>query len=710
VSIGILLLAVVPRCLAGAIGSTIFSNPASSPSIVASTGGVVSITIQAADPVTIRTVSMQIRYPDGSETNTGLILTAGGAASGVWGAATGIARNFYRFDQYLTLIFSSQNANGQDSRSDPLTVILQGTGGAGPQLAFTALPFIGSTDPVSAITLGAIPTGTVFGMNILIPGLGWFTKPQCKATTAEPVVLSRDGSVTVAYATGGIDQLATIIVGYLFPADAVIPCLSGVDSVPSSFAAQAIAVTSVARTPPATLTFAGFNWTIKDPGIPVGPGNNYFIADNVFTDSQGLHLKLSQCQMAGAPTWCGSEVFANTPTGYGTYVFTLHGPLSTLGKNTVVGMFLFGDSSAFAHHEIDFEFWKKSSDSVSAQFTVQPASANPPHRFAIPAGLSTATVSIAWTPSEIVFSMWQGSSPASTASTLIEEWVYSRTSSLSDVPPNGDEEIHLNVWTQNPSNIDPTDAAEIVISNVSFMPYQPSILPFGIVSAASYEAGGVAPGEVLSIFGNNLGPLQPAQSQPSGSVGYPKILGTSQVFFDGVPAPLISASEGQINLIAPFEIGGQASTVIQVSNGGMLSDPVRLAANPSKPGIFTLDQSGHGPAAVINVDGSVNAPANPAVRGSSISIYGTGGGQTNPQSFTGQITSTGLFYLVGPVTVMFGEILGTVTYDGAAPLEIGGLFQMNVTIPANAPIGPTVPLIVVVGGWTSQINGSVAIQ
>jgi hypothetical protein len=35
-----------------------------------------------------------------------------------------------------------------------------------------------------------------------------------------------------------------------------------------------------------------------------------------------------------------------------------------LGKNTVVGVFLYSDSPAFAHHEIDFELWKQSSSRI----------------------------------------------------------------------------------------------------------------------------------------------------------------------------------------------------------------------------------------------------------------------------------------------------------------------------------------------------------
>ena len=692
-----------------AVGPSSFSNMSVSASPIGSDGGTVQIVAEVVDGTAIRSVSVQTRYPNGDETDTPLQLS-GNPTSGVWSAGVMIERNFSRFDQYLTLIFSSQNAAGAISRSDPFTVILEGTGNAAAQLAFTAVPNIGSSNPVSAITYGTDPSSTVFVMNIQVPGVGWFTKPHCGSVDADPVPLEADGSVTTPYATGGIDSLATTIIGYLFPASSELQCLFGSDSIPVSFASAAIAEASVTRAPSATLPFAGFNWTIKAPGVPVGPSNNYFSAGNVFTDSQGLHLKLAPCQAPNGVALCGGEVFVTKPTGYGTYTFTLSGPLSVLGDDTVVGLFLYGDSSGFAHHELDCEFWRQPSDNLSAQFTVQPYTSNPPHRFAIPDGLTTGSMSIAWTPSQIVFSMWQGNAPSATPSTLVAEWVYGRTSSFSDVPPNGDEEIHLNIWRQNPLSANLADAVEIIVNNASFTPSQPSVLPFGVTSAASYEAGGVAPGEILSIFGNYLGPNQPEKGQPGASGEYPTTTANSQVLFDGVAAPLLNAIDGQITVFAPFEIEGQAFTVVQVSRSGILSDPVRLAVSPFKPSVFTIDQSGSGSAAILNEDGSVNAPGNPAPPGSYVSIYGTGGGQTYPPSLTGQIMGEDLSALRVPVSVFFGGTPGIVTYAGAAPLEVGGLFQVNVNIPASAPTGPAVPLLLSIGAWTTQINATIAVQ
>jgi hypothetical protein len=344
------------RLIAG-VGPTSFSNFSVSPTPVASVGGVVAISVQVVDTMGVQGVSVQVRYPDGDETDTPLQFAVGIPVSGMWTAGVTIGKNFSRFDQYLGLIFTSQNAAGAISRSDPFTLILLGAGAAGPQLAFTTVPELGSTSAISATTYGVNPSAAVFVMNIEIPGLGWFTKPFCDSGGTTPVPLAADGSVTTPYATGGIDNLATAIVGYLFPVNSTIPCLSGVDSIPLSFGASAIASTSFARKPPATLTFAGFDWSVEAPGVPVGPNNNYFSANNVFTDNRGLHLTLAQCQQPYGITLCATEVLLTKPTGYGTYTFSLTGPLSTLGEDVVVGLFLYGDVSAYAHHELDFEFW-----------------------------------------------------------------------------------------------------------------------------------------------------------------------------------------------------------------------------------------------------------------------------------------------------------------------------------------------------------------
>jgi uncharacterized protein (TIGR03437 family) len=65
-----------------------------------------------------------------------------------------------------------------------------------------------------------------------------------------------------------------------------------------------------------------------------------------------------------------------------------------------------------------------------------------------------------------------------------------------------------------------------------------------------------------------------------------------------------------------------------------------LPVAASAPGIFTLDATGIGPGAVLNQDNSVNGVANPAARGSVMSIDATGEGQTSPAGVTGSVTQS----------------------------------------------------------------------
>ena len=112
------------------------------------------------------------------------------------------------------------------------------------------------------------------------------------------------------------------------------------------------------------------------------------------------------------------------------------------------------------------------------------------------------------------------------------------------------------------------------------------------------------------------------------------MLGRTRVLFDGVPSPLLWVSSNQINAIVPFEVQN-ATTAMTIETNGTLHGPWILPASPSVPGIFTLDASGNGPAAVNNEDQTLNSASNPAARGSVISIYATGAGLMDPSMTDG---------------------------------------------------------------------------
>jgi uncharacterized protein (TIGR03437 family) len=130
----------------------------------------------------------------------------------------------------------------------------------------------------------------------------------------------------------------------------------------------------------------------------------------------------------------------------------------------------------------------------------------------------------------------------------------------------------------------------------------------------------------------------------------------------------------------------------------------------SAPGVFTLDATGTGQAAVLNQDGSVNSATNPAARGSAISIYATGEGQTSPAGVTGSVTQSNTKTPLLPVTAKIGGIDATVQYVGPAPGEVAGLLQVNAVIPQGASPGLAEPVTVSVGGIVSQAGVTIAVN
>jgi uncharacterized protein (TIGR03437 family) len=113
--------------------------------------------------------------------------------------------------------------------------------------------------------------------------------------------------------------------------------------------------------------------------------------------------------------------------------------------------------------------------------------------------------------------------------------------------------------------------------------------------------------------------------------------------------------------------------VIVEMNFDWRSIPVRIPVWPARPGLFTANSSGKGQAAALNQDGSVNSPANPAVKGSIAVFYGTGGGVENL-----------------PTKVFIDGIECEVLYAGQAPSLIAGAWQLNVRIPEFASKGEVV--------------------
>jgi uncharacterized protein (TIGR03437 family) len=230
----------------------------------------------------------------------------------------------------------------------------------------------------------------------------------------------------------------------------------------------------------------------------------------------------------------------------------------------------------------------------------------------------------------------------------------------------------------------------------------------GIVNAASFQGGGVAPGELITIFGTALGPAALQKPQVSASGIVDTQAGGSRVLFDGIAAPMIYALSGQISAVVPFSLQGRGSTQVQVEFGGARSAAVTVPVVPAVPAIFTSDSSGKGQGAILNQDFTVNGAVNPASRGTAIAIYMTGAGVMQAPVTDGQLAAAATS-IAQDVTVRIGGVSVKPLYAGAAPGIVQGVVQINAVIPTSLPTG-NVPIDVAIGGVTSAAGVTVAIK
>lgn len=215
------------------------------------------------------------------------------------------------------------------------------------------------------------------------------------------------------------------------------------------------------------------------------------------------------------------------------------------------------------------------------------------------------------------------------------------------------------------------------------------------VNGASLAAGQpLTPGSLASVFGSNLATTTGSAS----SVPLPLILAESSVSMNDAIAPLFFAAPDQINFQVPWELTGfpQASFSVTVNGATGTPQTVNLAAY--NPGIFMA-----GGAQGVILAGNVLADANnPVPRGGTLVIYCTGLGTVSNTPATGTAAlSSPLSLTLATASVQIGNVPATVTFSGLAP-GLVGVYQVNAVVPPDAPKGPSVPLVLSIGGVVSN--------
>jgi uncharacterized protein (TIGR03437 family) len=252
------------------------------------------------------------------------------------------------------------------------------------------------------------------------------------------------------------------------------------------------------------------------------------------------------------------------------------------------------------------------------------------------------------------------------------------------------------------------DSANTVIRLMT--PFAAGPISIGaVVNAASESGNAVSPGEIVVVYGQGMGPAGLVVNQPDGNGLFEGLVAGTAVLFDGHIAPLIYTSAGQIAAIVPYAEAIGSTAQVTVTWLGQTSAAFAVPIVGSAPGIFTANASGSGQAAAVNQDTTINNASQPAPRGSFLSLYVTGEGQTNPAGVDGLIASDTPSQPVLPVSVTVGGKPAVVSYAGGAPQEVTGLMQVNVQIPSDIDAGSAVPVVVKVGTVSSP-TATIAVQ
>ena len=222
-----------------------------------------------------------------------------------------------------------------------------------------------------------------------------------------------------------------------------------------------------------------------------------------------------------------------------------------------------------------------------------------------------------------------------------------------------------------------------------------------ITNAASFLPGPVAPGEIVTVFGANLGPAALATYTMSAAGTIDTQIAGARLLFDGVAAPLIYVRADQLAAIVPFGVANHPFTEIRAEYQGQLSDPITLTVANAVPAIFGT---------FLNQDGTANSTDNGAEPGTVVTFFLTGTGQTDPAGIDGSITQDASHRLTYSVSAEIGGMPATIEYAGGAPVAPAGLTQVNVRVPVGVTRGQPAKVKITVGDAPTPPGLTLAIR
>jgi uncharacterized protein (TIGR03437 family) len=237
----------------------------------------------------------------------------------------------------------------------------------------------------------------------------------------------------------------------------------------------------------------------------------------------------------------------------------------------------------------------------------------------------------------------------------------------------------------------------------------PSALVCTTDAANMAPLSSVAPGQLVSLFGRGIGPELPVSAQPQ-SGSFPRSLGGVSVTFNGIAAPILYASSGQVNVQVPYEIAGSDTVTMK------LQPPIKTAASsaefasvPSRPSVFleAAEFASCGsittsvlPPVTLNADGSVNSCSNPAAAGTSVRVFLNGiGTAAGGNPMTGAISTVAKASTTSGTATLSAVTLSATSEPVSLATSVGEINSVVVATIAIPQVGwPSLQVALMVNG------------
>jgi uncharacterized protein (TIGR03437 family) len=221
-----------------------------------------------------------------------------------------------------------------------------------------------------------------------------------------------------------------------------------------------------------------------------------------------------------------------------------------------------------------------------------------------------------------------------------------------------------------------------------------------VVNAADFSSG-IAPGGLVSVFGEHLSPVTVANAE----MPVPTALAGTCLTVNGTPIPVFYVSPSQLNAQLPFYTTGTAQMTLRTPGGA--SNVHQLTVQSAAPSVFRSGTAGPVtgiPTVLRATNGQLVTLSNPVHIDDRLIIYATGMGDTNVDVKPGQgAPSSPLARVLIPPQVTLGGQQLDVEYAGLAP-GLAGVYQINVRVPMGTPLGMSIPLTILQGGQSTTLQ------